>query len=55
MLAWCRHVGLLVVHVAQARDLKKMDAIGKSDPFVEIYTQPTSFAKTVRSNDSPIQ
>ncbi|BDA44378.1 Synaptotagmin-5 [Coccomyxa sp. Obi] len=43
---YLRHVGLLVVHVAQARDLKKMDAIGKSDPFVELYTQPTAVAKT---------
>lgn len=44
----CRHVGLLVVHVASARDLKKMDAIGKSDPFVELYTQPTDVVKTVK-------
>jgi len=43
----CRHVGLLVVHVSSARDLKKMDTIGKSDPFVELYTQPTDVAKTV--------
>lgn len=46
-LFWCRHVGLLVVHVSQARDLKKMDTIGKSDPFVELYTQPNAVAKTV--------
>jgi Ca2+-dependent lipid-binding protein len=41
-------VGLLVVQVMSARDLKKMDTFGKADPFVELYTQPTSVAKTVR-------
>ncbi|EIE26093.1 hypothetical protein COCSUDRAFT_46488 [Coccomyxa subellipsoidea C-169] len=43
---YLRHVGLLVVHVAQARDLKKVDTIGKSDPFVELHTQPNAVAKT---------
>jgi hypothetical protein len=41
-------VGLLVVQVVQARDLKKMDTFGKADPFVELYTQPTHTQKTVR-------
>ena len=44
----CRHVGLLVVHVMEGRDLKKMDAFGKADPFLEMYTQPTAVEKTVR-------
>ena len=44
----CRHVGLLVVHVMEGRDLKKMDAFGKADPFLELYTQPTDVEKTVR-------
>ena len=44
----CRHVGLLVVHVIEGRDLKKMDAFGKADPFLELYTQPTDVEKTVR-------
>ena len=44
----CRHVGLLVVHVMEGRDLKKMDAFGKADPFLELYTQPTTVEKTVR-------
>ena len=43
-----RHVGLLVVQVVGARDLKKMDAFGKADPFVELSTQPTHTVKTVR-------
>ena len=43
-----RHVGLLVVHVMEGRDLKKMDAFGKADPFLELYTQPTTVEKTVR-------
>ncbi len=45
-----RHVGLLVVQVVQARDLKKMDTFGKADPFVELYTQPTAVMKTVRAS-----
>lgn len=40
-------MGLLVVQVVEARDLKKMDLIGKADPFVELYTQPTAISKTV--------
>ena len=44
----CRHVGLLVVHVMDGRDLNKMDAFGKADPFLELYTQPTDIEKTVR-------
>lgn len=44
----CRHVGLLVVHVMEGRDLNKMDAFGKADPFLELYTQPTDIEKTVR-------
>ena len=43
-----RHVGLLVVHVMEGRDLKKMDAFGKADPFLELYTQPTCVEKTVK-------
>jgi hypothetical protein len=45
-------VGLLVVHVMQGRDLKKMDAFGKADPFLELYTQPTDIEKTVRLTSS---
>ena len=41
-------MGLLVVQVVGARDLKKMDAFGKADPFVELSTQPTHTVKTVR-------
>ena len=44
----CRHVGLLVVHVMEGRDLKKMDSFVKADPFLELYTQPTAVEKTVR-------
>ena len=44
-----RHVGLLVVQVVGARDLKKMDAFGKADPFVELSTQPHHTVKTVRA------
>jgi len=36
------------VHVMEGRDLKKMDAFGKADPFLEMYTQPTAVEKTVR-------
>ena len=43
----CRHVGLLIVHVMEGRDLKKMDMLGKADPFLEMYTQPTAVEKTV--------
>ena len=46
----CRHVGLLVVHVMEGRDLKKMDAFGKADPFLELYTQPTCVEKTVKDS-----
>lgn len=48
-----RHVGLLVVQVVQARDLRKMDMLGKADPFVELYTQATSTVKTVRPGRAP--
>ena len=48
VLLLCRHVGLLIVHVMEGRDLKKMDMIGKADPFLEMYTQPTAVEKTVR-------
>ena len=41
-------MGLLIVHVMEGRDLKKMDMIGKADPFLEMYTQPTAVEKTVR-------
>ena len=44
-----RHVGLLVCQVVQARDIRKMDAFGKADPFVELYTQPTAIQKTARA------
>jgi Ca2+-dependent lipid-binding protein len=44
----CRHVGLLIVTVLEAKGLKKADAIGKSDPFVELWTQATNISKTVR-------
>ncbi|CAL5218486.1 g172 [Coccomyxa viridis] len=45
---YLRHVGLLIVHVMEGRDLKKMDMIGKADPFLEMYTQPTAVEKTER-------
>ena len=48
-----RHVGLLVCQVVQARDIKKMDAFGKADPFVELYTQPTNIQKTARASPVP--
>ena len=48
-----RHVGLLVVHVMEGRDLKKMDAFGKADPFLELYTQPTCVEKTVKDSLDP--
>ena len=41
-------MGLLVCQVVQGRDLHKMDMLGKADPFVELYTQPTAVQKTVR-------
>ncbi len=44
----CRHVGILEVHVLEGRNMRKMDAIGKSDPWVEVYTQPSHKEKTVR-------
>lgn len=40
-------MGLLIVHVMEGRDLKKMDMLGKADPFLEMYTQPTAVEKTV--------
>ena len=48
-----RHVGLLIVHVMEGRDLKKMDAFGKADPFLELYTQPTAVEKTVGDSIDP--
>lgn len=44
----CRHVGILEVHVLEGRNMRKMDTIGKSDPWVEVYTQPTHKERTVR-------
>lgn len=41
-----RHVGLLTVEVIEARGLKKYDVLGKSDPFIELSTQPLSKEKT---------
>jgi hypothetical protein len=41
-----RHVGLLTVEVLEARGLKKYDILGKSDPFIELSTQPLSKEKT---------
>lgn len=49
MLHGCRHVGILEVHVLEGRNMRKMDTIGKSDPWVELYTQPTHKEKTVHS------
>lgn len=46
-MALCRHVGILEVHVLEGRNMRKMDAIGKSDPWVEVYTQPSHKEKTV--------
>jgi len=44
-----RSVGLLVVKVVEAEGLKKMDTFGKSDPFVEMYTQAQQMEKTARA------
>ena len=33
-----RHVGLLTIEAIEAKDCKKMDRIGKSDPYLEFYT-----------------
>lgn len=41
-----RHVGLLTVEVIEAKGLKKYDVLGKSDPFIELSTQPLSKEKT---------
>ena len=46
-----RSVGLLVVKVVEAEGLKKMDTFGKSDPFVEMYTQAQQMEKTARALD----
>ena len=35
-----RHVGVLKVEVICAQDLKKYDVLGKSDPFLEVFTLP---------------
>ena len=35
-----RHVGVLKVEAIGAQDLKKYDVIGKSDPFLEVFTLP---------------
>ena len=43
-----RNVGLLVLKVKEAEGLKKMDMLGKADPFVEAYTQAHQMEKTVR-------
>ena len=43
-----RNVGLLVLKVVEAEGLKKMDTFGKSDPFVEAYTQAHQMERTVR-------
>ena len=41
-------MGLLVLKVKEAEGLKKMDMLGKADPFVEAYTQAHQMEKTVR-------
>ncbi|KAK9808833.1 hypothetical protein WJX72_004641 [[Myrmecia] bisecta] len=41
-----RHVGVLKVTVVEADGLRKMDLVGKSDPFVELYTRPEQVEKT---------
>ena len=46
----CRNVGLLVVHVVEAKDIRKMDMLGKTDPVLEVYTQHTHVQKTVYAN-----
>jgi len=48
-----RSVGLLVVKVVEAEGLKKMDTFGKSDPFVEMYTQAQQMEKTARPSPNP--
>jgi len=35
-----RHVGVLKVEAIGAQDLKKYDVLGKSDPFLEVFTLP---------------
>jgi C2 domain len=39
-------VGLLTIEVLEARGLKKYDILGKSDPFIELSTQPLTKEKT---------
>lgn len=37
-----------MLKVKEAEGLKKMDMLGKADPFVEAYTQAHQMEKTVR-------
>lgn len=37
----------------EGRNMRKMDTIGKSDPWVEVYTQPTHKERTVRPIAGP--
>lgn len=39
-------MGLLTIEVLEARGLKKYDILGKSDPFIELSTQPLTKEKT---------
>lgn len=41
-----RHKGILKVTVLEAKDIPRMDQWGKSDPFVEIFTDPKRKATT---------
>ncbi|KAK9868031.1 hypothetical protein WJX84_002145 [Apatococcus fuscideae] len=47
-----RHVGILQVSVLEGRNMRKMDTIGKSDPWVELYTQPTHKEKTTHKKNT---
>ena len=50
---WCRHEGLLVVKIIEARDLQKADLSGKADPLVTVWTQHMHKQSTVRPAPSP--
>ena len=43
----CRHEGLLVVEVVEARGLQKAELVGKADPLVTLWTQHVHKQQTV--------
>ena len=44
----CRHEGLLVVKIIEARGLHKAELVGKADPLVTVWTQHMYKQSTVR-------